>query len=79
MPVSFTAPIVLRSAKLKVFSNLGVLGCDLVRAASNALAANFAAIARDDAKDLAMTLAAERAVAIAHDANSEDWPMPQSE
>ena len=76
---SSLVPIILRTSELKVFSNLGVFGVDLVCAPSNALAANLASITRDDAKDLVMTLAAEGAVAVAHDANSEDWPMPQSE
>ena len=56
-----------------------VLGRDLVRTPSNAFAANLAAVAGNEAKHFAMAFAAEAAVTVAHDANSEDWPMPQSE
>jgi hypothetical protein len=77
--VSLRALIIIRPAKLKVFRDLGVFGCDLVGASANAFAANLAAITRDDAKDFAVTLAAEGAVSVTHDANSDDWPIPHSE
>ena len=73
------APIIFGAAKPQIISNGFVLGRDLVRTPSNAFAANLAAVAGNEAKHFAMAFAAEAAVTVAHDANSEDWPMPQSE
>jgi hypothetical protein len=64
---------------LKVFSDGLELGRDLVGAPANTLAANLAAIGRYEPENICMALAAERAITVAHDASSDDWPMPQSE
>lgn len=65
-------PIIVRTTELKIVRNLSVFHRDLIGAASHALAANLAAVARDEPEHFIVALAAERAVTIAHDASSDD-------
>ena len=63
---------------MKIFPNLLVFGCDLVGTPSDALAANLTRRPVYETEHFVIPLAAERAVAIAHDAISER-AMPHSE
>lgn len=64
---------------MKIVRNLPVFGGDHIRAAAHAFAANFADWAGDEPKNLIVSLAAEGAIAVAHEASSEMVDMPQSE